>query len=88
MKLTIEIPEVMEETLHRQLGQDLGQAAKEAMAVAWYQAEKLSIGQVAEFLGISIYEAEGLMKQHHVDAPYALADFEKDKNTFRRVLGS
>jgi predicted HTH domain antitoxin len=88
MKLTIEIPEVMEESLQRQLGQDLGQAAKEAMAMAWYQAEKLSIGQVAEFLGISVYEAEGLMKQHHIDAPYALKDYEKDRNTLRRVLGS
>jgi predicted HTH domain antitoxin len=88
MKLTIEIPEVMEKTLQRQLGQDLGQAAKESLAIAWYQTEKLSIGQVAEFLDISVYEAEGLMKRHQIAAPHAITDYEQDRNTLNRVLGS
>jgi predicted HTH domain antitoxin len=56
------------------------------MAVAWYQAEKLSIGQVAELLGISVYEAEGLMKARHVDAPFSLEDYEHDSNTLDRLL--
>ena len=42
MKLTIDIPNSVEESLQRQLGQDDGQAAKETLAIAWYQAEKLS----------------------------------------------
>lgn len=88
MKLTIEIPLAVEQSLHQQLGQDLTQSAKEALAIGWYQAEKLSIGQVAELLGISIYDAEGLMKRHHVDAPYSLEDFEHDRDTLKRVLGT
>ena len=68
MKVTIEIPDAIERSLHQQLGQEMAQAAKEAMAIAWYQAEKLSIGQVAELLGISVYEADGLMKENCINA--------------------
>ena len=86
MKVTIEIPDTMRQSLEKQLGRDLTQAAKEAMAINWYQAEKLSIGQVAEFLAISVYEAEGLMKDHHIDAPYSLEDYERDRKTLDRLL--
>ncbi len=88
MKVTIDIPDTMQQSLQEQLGENLAQAAKEAMAIAWYQAEKLSIGQVAELLGLSVYEAEGLMKEHHVNAPYSLEDFEHDRQTLDRLLNS
>jgi predicted HTH domain antitoxin len=86
MKVTIDIPDTMQQSLQEQLGQNLAQAAKEALAIAWYRAEKLSIGQVAELLGISVYEAEGLMKTRHVDSPFSLADFEHDRHTLDRLL--
>ncbi len=86
MRVTIEIPDELQQSLQDQFGQNLAAAAKEALAIAWYQAEKLSIGQVAELLGISVYDAEGLMKQHHIDAPYSLADFEHDRETLDRLL--
>ena len=88
MKLTIDIPDTMDDSLQQQFGGNLPQAAKEAMAISWYQAEKLSIGQVAELLGISIYQAEGLMKSHHVESPFSLEDFQRDRGTLNRVLGA
>ncbi len=88
MKVTIDIPDDIQQMLQEQLGQNLAAAAKEALAVAWYQAEKLSIGQVAELLGISVYEAQGLMKQRHVVAPYSAEDFEHDRETLNRLLSS
>jgi predicted HTH domain antitoxin len=88
MKVTIDIPDSMQQSLQNQLGQDLAQAAKESLAMELYRAEKLSIGQVAELLGVSVYEAEGLMKQHHIDAPYSLDDFEHDRKTLDRLLDS
>ncbi len=33
-----------------------------------------------------MYEAEGLMKTHHVEAPFSLEDYEKDRITLDRVL--
>jgi predicted HTH domain antitoxin len=86
MKLTIDIPPGIEGILQQQLGSDLERAASEALAIAWYQSEQLSIGQVAEFLGISIYEAEGLLKRHRVAAPYSVDDFEHDRETLNRLL--
>ena len=83
MKVTVDIPSATEQALD---GQDATQAAKEAMAIAWYQSEKLSIGQVAEFMGLSVYEAEGLMKRHGIDATYTLDDYEQDRATLDRVL--
>ena len=63
MKVTIEIPDAMERTLCDQLGQDLEKAAKESLAIAWYQSEKISIGQVAEMLNLSVYQAEGFIRK-------------------------
>jgi predicted HTH domain antitoxin len=88
MNVMIEIPDALQSSLQAQFGQNLAVAAKQALAIAWYQAEKLSIGQVAEFLGMSVYEAEGLMKEHHVDAPYSLDDYEHDRATLDRLLNS
>ena len=88
MKLTIDIPPGIEESLQQQSGKNLEQSVKEALAIHWYQAEQLSIGQVAEFLGIPVYEADGLMKRHHVAAPYSLEDFEHDRDTLRRLLNT
>ncbi len=88
MKVTIEIPDAMERTLCDQLGQDLEKAAKESLAIAWYQSEKISIGQVAEMLNLSVYQAEGLMKERHVDSLYSLEDYEKGRATLNRLLNS
>ena len=87
MQITIEVPDRLHDSLRQQLGHDLAHAMKEALAVAWYRAEMLSIGQVAEFLGTSIYEADGLMKRWHVDAPFSFEDFEHDRAVLNRLLG-
>lgn len=86
MKVMIEIPDALQQPLQEQLGPNLAQAAKEAMAISWYQSEKLSIGQVAELLAISVYEAEGLMKSRRIDAPFTLDDYEHDSRTLDRLL--
>jgi len=88
MQVNIELPQDVAELLTALFGQDLAKAAKEALAIEAYRAETLSIGQVAELLGVSIHEAEGLMKQHGVPAPYSIEDFEHDRDTLKRVLGA
>jgi predicted HTH domain antitoxin len=78
----------MEQSLHEQIGQDLDRAARESLAMAWYQAEKISIGQVAEMLNMPVYEAEIMMKERHINAPYTYEDYEKDRATLDRLLKS
>jgi len=87
MSVTIEIPKHIEDALVRELGESLADAAREALAVALYQSERLSIGQVAEMLGITVYEAAGLMKSRRIEAPYSIADFDRDQKSLERLLG-
>jgi hypothetical protein len=68
MKVTLDIPDTMEQTLHNQVGRDLERAAKESLAIAWYESDKISVGQVAEILGISTQDAEAMIKEFHVHA--------------------
>lgn len=86
MKITIDIPDGLSESLTKKLGRDLTDAAKEDLAVAWYQAELISIGLMAEFLGTSVYEAEGLLKRRHVESHYSIEDFERDRAALASLL--
>lgn len=65
MTLTIMIPEELESTLRGQLGTNFEQAAKEDLAAAWFSAGRLSSRQVAQFLGISLYEAFDFLKSRN-----------------------
>lgn len=85
MSISIRIPPAIEEELRKQLG-DLDLAAKEALAIESYRTEKLSIGQVAELLELTVYEAEGFMKERGVSAPCTLADLEHDRATLKQLL--
>jgi predicted HTH domain antitoxin len=88
VSVNIEIPDDIANQLRPGLGKDLATAFKEALAVEAYRSEKLSIGQIAEMLGISIHEAEGLMKQRNVPASYSAEEFDSDRETLNRVLGT
>lgn len=85
MAISIHIPEALEQQLRRELG-DLDQLVKEAFTVEAYRTEKLSIGQVAEILGLTVYDAEGFMKQRGVVAPLTAADIDHDRATLKQLL--
>ncbi|MGD9720905.1 MAG: UPF0175 family protein [Pirellulales bacterium] len=88
MKITIEIPPNVEQAIVSAFGGNFDRAAKEALAIEWYRAEKLSIGQVAELLGTSVYEAEGFLKSHQVASHYSAEDLAQDRATLKRLLPS
>ena len=67
MEVIIHIPKGIEEQLEAAFGRDLARAAREALALEGYRSERLSLGQVAEFLGVSTMEADRFLK----DAPGA-----------------
>jgi predicted HTH domain antitoxin len=84
--ITIDVPRQVEETLRREFGTDLDRTAREALAVEAYRTEKLSVGQVAEMLGISIHEVEGLLKQRGVYLNYSVTDLEHDRESLKTLL--
>ena len=78
MSITIDIPSELAQELESLWGLDLGQAAKEALAVESYRAGKIGLGQVAELLCLSINDANGFLKERGVAPGYTTADLDKD----------
>jgi predicted HTH domain antitoxin len=65
MGINIELPSEIEARLRAELG-DVASAGKEAMLVELYREGKISHGDLAEALGLSRYEADGVLKRHGV----------------------
>jgi predicted HTH domain antitoxin len=63
MTISFELPQDIEQEL-RTNGLDLNQEAKEACLVELYRQERISHRQLAEALGLSRYETDGVLKRH------------------------
>ena len=87
MEVIIRIPKGIEEQLEAAFGRDLARAAREALAVEGYRSERLSLGQVAEFLGVSTMEADRFLKERQVPLSYSVEDLERDREALKSVLG-
>jgi predicted HTH domain antitoxin len=86
MAIMFTLPEQIEKHLQAEMGPNLNAAAKEAMAVELYREGKLSTGQVAEMLELSVYQVDGLLKQHGVELPYTVADFDHNRFALERAM--
>ena len=87
MDVVIHIPKGIEEQFEAAFGRDLARAAREALAVEGYRTERLSLGQVAEFLGVSTMEADQFLKERQVPLPYSVEDLERDRKALKSALG-
>ena len=67
-------------------GGDLSRRALEALAVEGYRSGHLSLGQVAEMLGLSINLADGFLKEHSVPLLATKEDFEMDQAALEKLL--
>jgi predicted HTH domain antitoxin len=85
MTITFDIPERIREELASRFG-DLGQAAKEALAIEGYRTGKLSVGQVAEILGMGVIEAQSWLGSRGIPVNYAVEDLEADRETLARLF--
>jgi predicted HTH domain antitoxin len=65
MNICFEISQDIEQAL-RTNGLDMNREAKEAYLVALYRQERISHHQLAEALGLSRYETDGVLKRHKV----------------------
>ncbi len=74
-----------ESKLREVFGQDFESIAREALIAEAYRKGKLSIGQVAHLLGLSVNDAHGLMKQRGIAVNYSLSDFEADRASLREL---
>jgi predicted HTH domain antitoxin len=65
MTISFEIPQDIEQEL-RTNGLDMNREAKEAYLVNLYREERISHRQLAEALGSSRYETDGVLKRYKV----------------------
>lgn len=83
MEVTLHIPD----NIASQLNGDLSRRALEAWAIQEYQNETLSVGEVAEMLGISVYEADGILKQHGIESSLTRDDLNEQRAALDSLLG-
>lgn len=84
MPIVFELPADIEKQLRQQYPQ-LDQDAKQAFAAEGYRTRKLSIGQVADILGTSIYEAEGFLKQRGIILELSEDEIREDLDSLREL---
>lgn len=85
MQVRLTIPDDVAADLEPE-GADLARRALEALAIEGYRAEALSLGQVSAMLGLSTYEADGLLKERGVELPTPLEDFSGDGAALEKLL--
>lgn len=81
----ITIDDATEAKLREILGQDLDRIARDALIVEAYRTGKLSIGQAARLLDLSIHDAYGFIKDRGVPVNYTLSDFDSDCEGLREL---
>ena len=85
--VSFQLPDDVEQQLRQELG-DLDAAAKEATLVELYRQGQLSHGKLAEGLGISRYETDGVLKRHNVTEDLlSREDLNRQVSDLRELLG-
>ena len=86
MPVTITLPNNIQQHLEQGWGDALPHKAKEALAVEGYRSGVLSVGEVAEMLGISINDADGFLKERNLMAIESLEEINADNIALEEIL--
>lgn len=86
MQITFDIPEPIAEQLRADHGASLDRTAKEALAIELYRRGSISIGLLAEMLGMGVIQADRWLADLHVPLNYTVEDFEADRLTLAELF--
>jgi len=86
MAITIDLSPSVEAQLRAGIV-DLNAAAKLGLAVEAYRSGTLTLGQFAELLGVSQYEADGILKERGVMLEFDAEQLAEERETLARLLG-
>ncbi len=78
MQIDLDIPTKLENALREEWG-DLSLAAKEALAIESYRTGRISIGFLAEMLGMGVIEADEWLAKRGVPLNCSQDDLEADR---------
>ena len=85
MAITIELPQDIERDLESRWP-DLSRKALEALVLEGYRHGALSRGQIARLLGLSVYEADGFLKENGVYFLYNEDDLRHDMEAAEQLF--
>lgn len=83
MAITLDISPHLASQIETAWGEPIARAATESLAADGYRRGLLSLGQVAELLGLSINDADGFLKARGIPLAFDVADFEHDLAVLR-----
>ena len=85
MTVSFELPNDLQNELQAAFG-DLGQAAKEALAVRGYSERKYGLSTLRRLLGLETrWDVEKWMADHQIIRNYSVEDLESDIETLRSL---
>jgi len=87
MSITIELSPGIEAQLRAGIS-DLDAAAKLGLAIEAYRAGTLTLGQFAELVGVSQYEADGILKERGLMLDLGSEQLAEERKTLSRLLGT
>ncbi len=86
MTVSFSLPQELEQALVREFG-DLGEAAREAFIIEGYRRGRLSLGFVAQILGLpTSLQAQEWLAQRAVPLNYGVEDLEADRRTLKNLF--
>ncbi len=84
MNISFELPAEIERELRAATGTEIGEEAKETYLVELYRQDRISHHQLATALGLSRYEADGVLKRHKVPSgPATVAELRAEVAALR-----
>jgi predicted HTH domain antitoxin len=83
--ITFDLPSEIENQLQVAFG-DLGEAAKQALLINAYQRGRISIGRLAETLGMGVIEAQKWLADQGVPNNYGLEQYQADCQTIAKLF--
>lgn len=86
MSLTITLPNRIQQHLESGWGDAFARKAKEALAVEGYRSGLLSVGEIAEMLGLTINDADGFLKERCLMAIESLEEIDADSRKQESLL--
>lgn len=87
MAITIELSPSIEAKLRAGMS-DLDAAAKLGLAVEAYRNGTLTLGQFAELIDVSQYEADGILKERGIMLDISSEQLAQEREALARLLGS
>jgi predicted HTH domain antitoxin len=85
MQVTLKLPDEIVDGLG--CGAEIPRRVLEALILQRYMAEEISLGRLAELLGLNRREAEDFLDRHNARLPYTREMLEEDRSNLAEVFG-